>query len=282
MPSSQNKRWQLVYSLVVFVIILFRFLNIAFLNYGQGILSSSFTQVYYYILLAATVGIGFFLIVDFTKFISKSSPISFGFIAEDNQLKPLAKPRTNMFIRILPHLGLVVLFTVGAVGLKSAIIPVPEAFNEATLSSVTEYDKIMYQSIDPGFGEEAIGHVIVCILVLIFTLLLNKLLKLKPVVAHWISVFLSCGIWARIFVLGHTVSYGLNESAKISAFIFEFLVQLVNQMTGIFMSWLPHVAHNFVVLRFAYTIILSIGAFQLGILPIWRILCQQDRKQKSY
>lgn len=268
MPKLKN--FKLWYSLGIFIILLYLFLEIAFLNYGQGLLSDTFTRVYFYLSLASVVLFGFFMITDFTKFVPRNSPISFGFIFEDNPISPLAKPRIKFIYRILPHLILTIIFTITVVSLKSAILPVPEAFNQDVLSSVSDFDNIKYRSIYPGFTEEAVIFGINRIFMLIFMTLFAFYMKINKALSFLISSLLSAGIGAFVFVQGHIIAYGYNQAAMFSAFIFEFMVQLANSVTGIFMSWLPHLAHNYVVLAFAYTIVFAIGGYFNIILPIWR------------
>lgn len=264
------RAFQLLYSLIVTSIVTLLFLNIAFLGYGLGILRNEFADVYFKILLAGAIVLWLFLIIDFTKLIPRNSPISFGFIYEDNpsRLYGMAIP----IARVIPHLFLAGLFVLSAIGLKSAIVPVPEAFKLDTLSQVDDATKIFYQSVVPGFGEEAVIFGIVCTVTALVYILLSNILKLRfnKKIMAFLSQIIGCGVGSYIFMLGHNMAYGLSESAKISAFIFEFIVQMANQMTGMLLSWLPHMIHNYVVMAFAFTIILSIGAESFIIAPITR------------
>ena len=82
--------------------------------------------------------------------------------------------------------GLSLLFSLGAIGLNSPIIPVPElssVFTANAASSVTGLDKVMYQSVYPGFKEES-GVYFICLglkfLAMLFILRKNP--KLMPIV----------------------------------------------------------------------------------------------------
>lgn len=74
----------------------------------------------------------------------------------------------------------------------------------------------------------------------------NPRLASSPVL-YWLAVIPSLALWAFLFAVAHG-RYAGNQPQLVYAFTFEFVVQLLNFATGSFVSWLPHIVHNAVVI----------------------------------
>jgi hypothetical protein len=80
-----------------------------------------------------------------------------------------------------------------------------------------------------------------------------------------ICALISITAGSALFVFAHSTAYDMNKQAYMSAFIFEWIVQAANQFTGLFISWIPHMLHNAVVVL-DQQLAFSIGGSLVGIL----------------
>jgi hypothetical protein len=64
------------------------------------------------------------------------------------------------------------------------------------------------------------------------------------VVILLLVIIIAVPIGSTLFMVAHNSAYDLDTTAKVSAFVFEALVQTANVVTGSFISWIPHAIHN--------------------------------------
>ncbi len=160
---------------------------------------------------------------------------------------PLAKIST---VFIVTFLTLLITFTFGQI-----VNPSNPYSNEPLTQSAIEQHSFLTNlaniGVVPGFFEEAPIFFIVNIIVFIITwgtALILRDPKLRHNVGLFIvAVFIAVTIGAGIFTGAHNTAYGYDTEAKVSAFVFEWVVQAMNQVTGGFFSWIPHMVHNSIV-----------------------------------
>ena len=78
-----------------------------------------------------------------------------------------------------------------------------------------------------------------------------------------INIPIACAIGAFAFAKAHGLAYGANSQLYISAFLFEFFAQAMNQLVGAFVSWIPHFVHNALVVS-GLIVGISIGGYVLA------------------
>jgi hypothetical protein len=133
-------------------------------------------------------------------------------------------------------------------------------------------------SLPVGFVEEAlvlalieIGILFLSIMYWLFGFMFSGRMLKIPVLLHVGFIVFSTFVFSMGYAGGmipgfteaHASAYGANEIAFAKAFAFEFVGQLTNQFTGVFLSWIPHATHNFIVSYLAITG-LSIGGTALA------------------
>lgn len=198
----------------------------------------SISQQYYDVFFPLVLGVTVFwaLALFIEKYVSNQP-----FIFNEN-IPNVIFSRLPYAAKLLFFGGLLsLLFSIGAIGLGSPIIDLPQPFTEQALSTVTEMDKIFYQAVIPGFFEESTVYIIVlCIKFVLMFFVKNKKALL-------LVMLISAGIGAAALTQAHRVAYGSNTSSYVGVFFFEWVVQFFNLWTGAFISWLPHMVHNGVV-----------------------------------
>jgi hypothetical protein len=240
----------------------------------------------------------------------------FGFTAERDNYRFLSSPSKiltgksvpwiDFITRFVPHI-IFAIFTLALAGAFGAVYPVPNAFDDggfttdvSTLAeqsaqvqeaySVSPLKQAYFISVPVGFVEEGIIMLLIEVLVLIgvlayliLMLALKKPLKV-PAFVHIILIVIatfiaSIGYSAIVpgFTDAHSAAYQANMAAYAKAFVFEFTGQLVNQFTGVFLSWIPHAMHNFIVSYFMIAG-LAIGGTALGIFWLAKV---QKRKVEN-
>lgn len=185
-----------------------------------------------------------------------------------NEPRPQTPFKDNVVLKLLTGLGLAIVFSVGAIGLGSAIIDIPQPFQQQAFTQVTEVDKLFFQSVIPGFYEEASIFILVSALTFLGVLFLRprKLLNLLFI------QFGASSVGALVLTQAHRYVYGSDQVAYLGIFLFEVLVQFFNQYTGMFISWIPHIIHNGVV-SLNFLVAFSVGGFALGLhnFYIWQV-----------
>lgn len=130
----------------------------------------------------------------------------------------------------------------------------------------------------PGLFEEAMVFFFVCLLVLAGRQLAKRFFgrdaSNNPGLLL-VLFFVSVTIGAALFTAAHATVYGLNEKALVSAFVFSWMVQMANQLTGFFFSFVPHMLHNGIVVFKMQTVFAfggTVAAF-LGTPLLWARDC---------
>lgn len=149
---------------------------------------------------------------------------------------------------------LAVIFSLGAIGLKSPIIDVPQPFTEQGFSQVTEYDKVFFQSVIPGFYEESA----IFMLVLAIKYIGIMLIGFRNPRSFFLILIIASAVGAGALTQAHRLAYGSDAGAYIGIFTFEFTMQFMNLYSGAFISWIPHIVHNGVV-ALSFLVAFSIG-----------------------
>jgi len=174
--------------------------------------------------------------------------------------------RMPLYMKVLLVGGILAfVFSAGAIGLKSPIIDVPQPFAQEALALVPETYKVFFQSVIPGFFEEATVFIIAWFVY--FTLkLVSRNFMLNRIIAVVVG--------ASVLTFAHAKAYGSDQAAYLGIFLFEAVVQFFNLYTGGFISWLPHITHNAVV-SLNFLVAFSLG----GTLIVLPFLFTRRRKE---
>ena len=269
--NTVNKSFDVTYSVVLLLI---AFASIAFFVFQRtslNILNNDFHGIYLALLAAGilfligAVAFHVFTVARLKK--SEKGVVASALFVSDSVKNRILSP----FVIRLP---LLVLLVVGSVlfasGIGNAVgVPNPystEALSASALSSHSGLQNFVYIAFYPGFSEELVIFGGVCVTVALLLLLLSMLLSVsrlrrglgaylqdvlpttlrlfKNPASFFLSALVSVGLWSLVFALAHRQAYGLNGNAMVVAFVFEFIMQLSNQLAGVFLSWIPHMAHN--------------------------------------
>jgi hypothetical protein len=170
---------------------------------------------------------------------------------------------SNIILKLIVFVGLT--FLVLAIVLVSgAIVNAPNPYSSAPLDTATLKQHSFTQNtvnigVYPGFYEETPIFFLDSIIVMVITFggawLINTIFRLRNnsrilpsnIGLFLIGVFIAVSTGAFVFMIAHNTAYGLDAKAKISAYVFDWILQLMNQLTGTFGSWLPHAANNMAV-----------------------------------
>lgn len=177
------------------------------------------------------------------------------------------------YSRTIAAIVLMVVFIAGAAN-QGSVIPIINPYDsttlltQETLSTHSQTGTILRGSIYPGFGEEITGYLITSILVFIQLALWKKFDNdaFDNIALFILSAIVASGIWAITFSTAHTLAYGANAPAYLSAAFFGFTTQLTNQLVGAPVSILAHVAHNALVIS-SFSIAIAIGSAALLFIP---------------
>lgn len=167
---------------------------------------------------------------------------------------------SNPLSRIGAVIIVLLVLTISTFGLGQ-VVNVPNPYSgESLTKSVLESNPIILNLFGvgwvPGFFEELGPHVLASMIVLILTVLLpfvfirdeNKRREIRSnTLIFLVAAFIGVVFASALFTYAHNLAYGLNGTAYLQAFIFEATVQFLNQVTGLFISWLPHIMHNSIV-----------------------------------
>lgn len=261
-------KFNLWYSLSLLFISFFLMLFLAF-QYGYGVLSYKFINVYLGLGVAGVFGFALFIFYDYYKNVKKQNAIAAtGFISEDAPGRRIL----NGLKIVLPIIFAVVIILF-QVGLKSEIVPVPIPYDVAPGMSMQDAlathgagTNIFWIGVYPGLYEEMAVFLIVTLLVGFLTLLwrlLGKRDAFRNPLVLLVNAPVACMIGAFIFAGAHKLSYGTNAQLYTSAWLFEFFAQLINQFTGMFTSFIPHIIHNSLIAG-GLLVGLSIGSYVLA------------------
>lgn len=244
--TLKDKEYGLVIaSLMTIISIIF------FFSRSNGLISESYYTAFFPITIGALILTWLVVAIIETK--TRTNKIFF--FNEKRYQVPFFE---NTSIKIMTGLLLAVFFAASAIGLGSAIIDIPQPFNQESFSQVTAFDKFYYQAIHPGFVEELGIFLLVSVLSYIIILLFN-FKRLGQIILAYI---ISSGIGAGVLTQAHRIVYGSDSGAYLGVFIFEWVVQFFNMLTGSFISWIPHIAHNGVV-ALNFLVAFSIGGVAL-------------------
>lgn len=252
------------------------------LRYAQGDMSKEFFIFYMALgLFSIFMGVIAF-VVDFAvkRLRSDSLLAKAFFIFEQSTLRP-----GSLFLPI-PFIlaGIFSLVIVVLVASTSAsVFPVANPYSASlTLDTASLEGKgvvapLFDGAVVPGVFEEmaiffAIQATIGFVLFGIWLLLGRRDDLVQHPFIYWFVAIGSIAVWSIGFSLAHG-RYGGNSEAFVFAFVFEFVVQTVNQVTGSFVSWIPHVVHNSMVLwnrSFSFVTFLVIPVAPL----LWRRWCK--------
>lgn len=217
------------------------------------------TADYFNVFFPITVGITLFLWM-FTFLETK--PKVNALMGFNEQVPESSISKLPLLIKILGIGGvLAAVFSLGAIGIGSSIIDIPQPFTQQALAVIGDTEKIFYQSFIPGFFEEASIYIIYRA-ILFVTLLVSGI---KGLLVKRLG---TGAIAAGILTYFHIRAYGSDSAAYVGIFMFEYIVQLANIMSGAFISWIPHTIHNAVV-TLNFMSIFSVGGVLAMFIPVW-------------
>lgn len=191
--------------------------------------------------------------------------------------------------RFLSHIILKLTVIVGIVLLTAIYVLAPGA----TRSAVPTYNPYTNQPLSesvldehplflnmfnigayPGMYEEGPIFFLTNIIVFLITFGIAFLFR-TPALRTNIAVFLlavmiAVTITSFLFMTAHNQSYDMDTTAKVSAYVFEWIVQTANQLTGSFVSWIPHSFHNALVVFKTQTAFAVGAATAVFVIPLQR------------
>jgi len=244
------------YTVAMLLISLLIGISIPFL-FTAGIISNE-TYFSIYGLLGVLAIVGFGLMVLYHVFDTiRQSPLEAAvasklFVADTAPERILSNP----LARIGSVLALILFLVLATVLSPQSLVDVPNPYAAGTVTqTVLDAHPLLTNlhtvAIIPGFFEEAAIFFLTNALILTLTgiLLLFGLKSLtKNLIIFLLLVTISVTATSLLFSVGHHLAYGGNLAASVSAFFFSWLVQFVNQLTGLFLSWIPHFLHNTIVI----------------------------------
>lgn len=266
---KKNKLFTILFSSTYIIIFFLLLINLVFAR-GRGFLSEFFLSTYGWMgLVVIVVGLGVFILDLIELFRERESPISRGFFwVESSPYKPLS---FSLWAQIGSFVILALLVAFVALGSNQSIVPINNPYSvgeitSETLATQSAATNLFYISVYPAFFEEAATFLFISSIVVLIGLIISLMfrdwsLRHNPFV-HWFSVIVAVTIGAIRFASAHGLSYGQNLQAYIFAFIYIWIVQFFNQLTGFFGSWLPHLVNNALV-SLNLTTAFSIGGVAL-------------------
>lgn len=236
------------------------------LETGKSVLNQRFISTYTILGFVAVLGLFIIAVLDYYSKI-KPNPASQALFVASSQAE--SKQRLLFKVRVIIPIVLSLFLIIIQFGFVSQVIPVPMPYqvNDATLSfdqvlaSHGDVSNFIWISAYPGLYEETAIFILVALLAYFFKAIFYAAGFKKAFQSAFftiISVPIASAIGAYVFAQAHGISYGTNTQLYASAFFFEWTVQMMNQFTGLFTSWLPHMVHNALVAT-SLTIGLSVG-----------------------
>lgn len=254
-------RWLLSAIMVCFGVLTMAWL---FVQQGQGDISKEFFTIYLGAALITTiVGVIAFLVDFVIKPNSENLIAQAFFIFERNKLRPGSLFLPIPIIIFVLVSALIVAFVLGS---NQAIFQSPDPYaasiatplSAESLAGRGTIENNINGAVIPGLLEEGViffaiqaTHWILLAILAIFTAFGGGNLKDSPgenPFIWWSLCILSIIIWSIGFAVAHG-RFGGNQEALAFAFTFEFTMQLLNQVTGSFLSWIPHIVHNMAVIQ---------------------------------
>lgn len=243
----------------LFILLISVILTIAFLfSRANNFLTEQYFNAFFPITIGVTIM--FFLI----NLMEQNGGLSKPFFFNEARPSPIGN---NTPLKLSIGIMLAAVFSIGAIGLGSAIIDLPQPFQQQAFSQVTDYDKIYYQAVIPAFFEEGAIFVITSAV----SFLTLSIMRVRKASSILMSYLIAAGVGAAILTQAHRFVYGSDVGAFLGIFIFEFVVQFFNLFTGMFVSWIPHLIHNGVV-SLNFLVAFSVGgvAFLVPVIARWK------------
>lgn len=228
--------------------------SIFVLRYGQGEVDKGYFNLYMWFAVLSILHGVIVLLVDYT-FAEKENTLAKALYLydHDNPLRPFSN--MSMWIWFVAALFLgVILFA--SIALNSfSLYNLPNAYSfgvePLNVQGHSFLSNLLYGAIIPGLFEEWIVFAGIQALtsIIIFAFALSESTKsiAKSNAFYLVMVLLVAGgvtaYYAYEFSTAHG-RYGGNEPVFLYAWGFEFTVQLINQLGGQFVSWIPHILHN--------------------------------------
>lgn len=275
MVKVQNKRaaFDMAWTVVTIVLCVFAAGTFGFLYTATNI-SEEFFLVYGMLGAISLILLIFFAIIEWgAKFYRgfDREASTWLFLADDSKARFLSHPLARFL-----SVTVVCIAVVATVTVAGSLVGVPNPYSSEPLSaSILNENSLLVSvfsiSFYAGLFEEAVVFAInsVIIFAIMFSLRrVKKGLESNPFVFAFVSAFVTA-IGAFIFTIAHARAYGLNDQAFLSAFFFSWIVQFLNQITGLFVSWIPHMLNNGIVV-FSSETTFAIGG-SLAMFLIWRL-----------
>lgn len=194
-------------------------------------------------------GAAFFYIFDQSRKTKlEEATASAVFISNTTKARPLA----NWAGRIGATVVLTLIFSLIVIAAGS-ILPPPNPYNDEPISkSVLDEHNFFVNSWStsaiPSWFEDIPAFLLASVLTVAFRYGIGFLFRSKEIrnnmATFILSAFLACGIVAVGFSASHQQRGDYVLASYILAFLFSFFSQFANQMTGLFISWVPHFFHN--------------------------------------
>jgi hypothetical protein len=233
-------------------------LIVLILQYGKGQLNPTYFVLYsIFGIISVIHGIVAF-VVDFG--LKDSDPHSLIAQAlflyeDDNDLRPWSSFRVWISLSVFVAVAIVLFVSIASYNSSAYSVPNPYSWgislNQETLAQHGGLENLFYVAIVPAIFEEWVVFAGIQALTFLILLLLSFWKPTQDIIedgaATWPVVILVTvlvtGLYAWLFATAHG-RYGGNEEALAYAWIFEFIVQMLNHLFGAFLSWIPHLLHN--------------------------------------
>ena len=247
------------WSSIVFVLVLISAITMLFLKTAGIVTNDDFYIVYGLLGLAALIGTGFSILYQGVK---KSDGARVFFISASDKFRILSSPIQRLSVVVV--VSIVVIIGVFAAG-EFVNVPNPYSAGEVTKSVLDQKPALLNAFLIgfyPGIDEELPVFFFINGLNLAFLFTLSRVNPgiEKNFVVFLMTTMVSVVAGSLLFTVAHLLAYGNNTAAFLSAFVFEFVVQTMNQVTGAFLSFIPHIIHNVMVV-FQTQVAFAIGGF---------------------
>lgn len=247
---KKAKTGKIIYTTLIFVIVILLFITLAFQYTANTVTNPTFFIAF------GVLGVASFFFALASLIIHVLDGKWKNPTEEELSETFYASKKNPIFVNLATKIFVIImliLLTSGGVLFLGSLIGVPNPYDATTLSkSVLDqhstFLNLWNTSVYPGWFEELPIFGLINILIFLSLLGLgaffkNKNLRKNLVVIILVSLF-CISLGAGLFTAAHSQAYELNSEAYVSAFLFEWVVQAGNQLTGSFISWIPHVFHN--------------------------------------
>lgn len=260
-----TKNFTLYYT-VFFIILSLAGISLLLFNYTHGNIANENFVIIYSVIWGFSFILGLFSLL--WLFVRKDSFVNF----DDYSLVK------NPGIKLLIWGVVTILLGFVVSGVGQSLLPEPinpysalKPLSSEILSTHTTGQNLFYIAFFPMM-EEAMVYGLTLALAFGFLGLFSLLFKknfFKSKLMFLGSGIFGAGISSALFSWAHGLSYGLDQSAYVSAFFFEFIMQILNLATGLFLSWLPHFVNNAIVVV-SLGIGFVIGGSALYVYPLFK------------